>query len=93
MPGCHIAVGVHAGTGYADCSPGHRYAWQSLLDRQHGGTVQVLAPLIDLTKAEVLALAAQSAVPFALTHSCEAGDSPCGRCQSCRDRAVLVDRP
>ncbi len=31
-PGRDIALGVHAGTGYADCSPGHRDAWQMLLD-------------------------------------------------------------
>lgn len=92
-PGCDLAVGVHAGTGYADCSPAHRDAWQALLDRQHGGTLRVLAPLIDLGKAEVLGLAADSAVPFSLTHSCEAGNDPCGRCLSCLDREVLLDGP
>lgn len=89
-PGCDVALGVHAGTGYADCSPAHRDAWQALLDRQHGGTVRLLAPLIDLGKPEVLALALDSGVPYGLTHSCEAGDVACGRCRSCRDREVLV---
>lgn len=91
-PGCDLAVGVHAGTGYADCSPAHRDAWQALLDRQHAGTVRILAPLLDLSKGEVLALAADSGIPFALTHSCEAGDRPCGGCRSCLDREVLVGR-
>ncbi len=91
-PGRDIALGVHAGTGYADCSPGHRDAWQMLLDTQHDGRVRVLAPLLHLQKAEVLALAAGAGVPLGMTHSCEAGDSVCGRCLSCLDRAAFVAR-
>lgn len=89
FPGFDVAVGVHAGTGYADCSFDHRNAWQALLDCQHGGAVRVLAPLIDLTKARVFALAADNGVPFGLTHSCEAGNDVCGRCLSCLDRKML----
>ncbi len=91
-PGRDVALGIHAGTGYLDCSPEHRDAWQGLLDVQHAGAVRVLAPLLHLSKGEVLALAADSAVPLELTHSCEAGNITCGRCRSCHDRAGLRAR-
>ncbi|OSY34389.1 preQ(0) biosynthesis protein QueC [Pseudonocardia autotrophica] len=91
-PGRDVALGVHGGTGYADCSPEHRDAWQSLLDAQHGGAVRLLAPLLHLTKPEVLALAVDGSIPLGLTHSCEAGDTACGRCRSCLDRAILDAR-
>lgn len=84
--GSSVAVGVHAGTGYADCSPTWAAAWQSLLDAQDGGRTGLLAPLLELTKAEVLRLAWDLAVPLAMTHSCEASSIPCGRCSSCLDR-------
>lgn len=91
-PGRDIALGTHAGTGYADCSSEHHDAWQALLDVQHGGAVRILAPLLVLTKPQVLALAADAAIPLQMTHSCEAGDAACGRCRSCLDRAHLLAR-
>ncbi len=84
--GSSVAVGVHAGTGYADCSPVWATAWQSLLDAQDGGRTGLIAPLLELTKADVLRLARDLAVPLAITHSCEASSVPCGRCSSCMDR-------
>ncbi|MGH3191582.1 MAG: 7-cyano-7-deazaguanine synthase [Streptosporangiaceae bacterium] len=86
VPRISVAIGVHAGTSYPDCSQEWLRAWQSLLDVQHGGVVALLAPLARLRKPEVLALAQEHQVPMALTHSCERGSSPCGQCLSCRDR-------
>jgi len=86
VPGRSVAIGVHAGTSYLDCSREWLRAWQLLLDVQHGGVVALLAPLAGLQKPEVLALAHEHQVPMKLTHSCERGSSPCGRCLSCRDR-------
>jgi 7-cyano-7-deazaguanine synthase len=86
VPKRSVAIGVHAGTSYPDCSREWLRAWQSLLDVQHGGVVALLAPLARLHKPEVLALALERQVPMQLTHSCERGSSPCGRCLSCRDR-------
>jgi len=92
-PNRSVAIGVHAGTGYADCSPSWVDEWQGLLTVQHQGAVRVLAPLADLSKAQVYALAHQLGVPIALTHSCEASDVPCGCCLSCGDRRMLDARP
>ena len=72
----HIALGTHAGTGYADCSPEHAEAWQHLLDVQHYGCKRIITPLMHLQKADVLALAIDLGVPLELTHSCERGRRP-----------------
>jgi 7-cyano-7-deazaguanine synthase len=88
-PGLTVAIGVHAGMPYADCSAQWLDAWRTLLDVQHSGTVALLAPLVALHKPQVLALA-RGAVPFGLTHSCETGLIPCGRCLSCQDRQAAV---
>jgi 7-cyano-7-deazaguanine synthase len=92
FPHHDVALGVHAGTGYPDCSPAHRQAWQQLLDVQHGGTTRLLTPLIDLTKGEVFALAARAGLPLDKTHSCESSNQPCGTCRSCKDRESIVAR-
>lgn len=89
MAGRSVAIGVHAGTGYADCSVEWTAAWQALLDAQHRGSVNLLAPLVGLTKAQVYGQAVAVGVPVALTHSCEAGPVACGLCSSCADRTAL----
>ena len=86
-PGRDVAIGVHAGTGYLDCSSDHNAAWQTLLDVQHEGKVRLLAPLINLTKGEVLRLVSNGGLPLAMTHSCETSNLACGTCDSCLDRA------
>lgn len=92
-PGRSLAIGVHAGTSYADCSPSWVEEWHGLLTVQYHGVVRLLAPLADLTKAQVYALAHQLGVPTALTYSCEASAVPCGCCSSCADRRMLDARP
>lgn len=88
-PGCDVAIGIHAGTGYPDCSPQHHAAWQALLDVQHGGAVRVLAPLLLMSKGAIFRLAAAAGLPLSATHSCETSNMPCKQCSSCRDRAEI----
>ncbi|WP_158305639.1 7-cyano-7-deazaguanine synthase [Nocardioides sp. JS614] len=87
--GGFVAIGTHAGTGYADCSLAWAGSWQALLDAQHGGTAGLLAPLSNLDKAQVYELAVANGVPIELTHSCETTAAPCGSCSSCADRRLL----
>lgn len=91
-PGASLAIGVHAGTPYSDCSPDWAAAWQSLLDVQHGGAVRLLAPLLELSKAEVVALADGLGVPLPATYSCERAATPCLACRSCLDREAWLAR-
>lgn len=91
-PEASIAIGIHTGTPYADCSRDWALAWQALLDAQHGGAVRLLTPLVDLVKGEILALADGLGVPLSLTHSCERADTPCRACPSCLDREAGLAR-
>ncbi len=79
-------------SGYPDCTPAFFKAAAEALNR---GTktgvsegIEVLAPLMRLSKAQIVKLAAQLKVPFELTWSCYAGgQKPCGHCDSCKLRA------
>ena len=49
--------------------------------------VRVRAPLIELTKAQVIGLGHQMDVPYELTWSCYKGEElHCGTCPTCRAR-------
>jgi 7-cyano-7-deazaguanine synthase len=84
-----VATGIHAGVPYRDCSP----EFVELMERSYafhtGGAITVCAPFIDWTKADIFALAVSIGVPINDTYSCEAGNTPCGNCASCLDRAAL----
>jgi 7-cyano-7-deazaguanine synthase len=50
-----------------------------------GNPLHVKAPLLMLTKAEIIRQGIELHVPFHLTHSCydPVGNQACGRCDSC----------
>jgi 7-cyano-7-deazaguanine synthase len=104
-----IVIGVNAldYSGYPDCRPEFIAAFETMANLAtktgvEGRTrVKTHAPLIDLSKADIVRLAADLGVPFGLTHSCydpDASGRPCGECDSCllRSRgfreAGVVDR-
>ena len=79
-------------SGYPDCTPAFFAAAAEALNRGTkqgvGGGIEVLAPLMTLSKAQIVRLGAQLGVPFELTWSCYAGgEKPCGHCDSCKLRA------
>lgn len=79
-------------SGYPDCTPAFYQATAEALNRgtRQGVTqgIEVLAPLMHLSKKEIVQLAARLHVPFELTWSCYAGgEKPCGVCDSCKLRA------
>ncbi len=85
-----LLLGIHAGTGYRDCTPAFVQAMQISLDAHRDGALQLAAPFVEWSKAEVYAYAQSLGVAFETTYSCEAGSvPPCGRCASCRDREAL----
>ena len=91
-----IAIGANAVdySGYPDCRPEYLAAFQQLTRLatrtgvETGSSVEVLAPLSGLSKADIVRRGAALGVPFALTHSCydPLGEFACGRCDSCRIR-------
>ena len=88
-----VSFGVHAGTGYSDCSPEFIQVMERSYEFHTGGAITIAAPFLYWRKQDVYHLAAELKVPFSLTHSCEAANVPCGRCRSCLDRHMLVSGP
>jgi 7-cyano-7-deazaguanine synthase len=81
-----IAIGVHAGTSYVDCSPSFIVEMQKLFDLQTDGLVQIGTPFLDWEKPRIWQYCKTKAVPVDLTYSCEQGQAqPCDGCLSCRD--------
>ena len=85
-----VAIGVHAGTPYFDCSPPFVASIATLVAEHSEGRVTVVAPFLNWSKRDITTYCRQEGVPIQLTYSCEAGlEPPCGRCLSCRDRIAL----
>lgn len=86
-----IYLGAHAddsaGRAYADCSEEFTNAMKEAI---HIGTyekVTVKAPLVNMTKADVVKTGLELKVPYELTWSCyEGGEKQCGTCGTCIDR-------
>ena len=77
-------------SGYPDCRPEFIRAFESAVREgtkagMEGTPLHVKAPLLMLTKADIIRRGLELHVPFHLTHSCydPAGDLACGRCDSC----------
>ena len=92
-----IVVGVNAldYSGYPDCRPAFIAAFESLAAVAtragvEGARFRIHAPLIELSKAEIVRRGIALGLDYGLTHSCydPANDGrPCGRCDSCVLRA------
>lgn len=88
-----LALGIHSGTPYYDCSSSFLSAVQAIVDGQCDGRIRVVAPFLKWTKKEIWDYCVKQRVPVDLTYSCEKGlDHPCGICSSCRDLEVLRAR-
>jgi 7-cyano-7-deazaguanine synthase len=91
-----IFMGVNAVdySGYPDCRPEFIEAFEQLASRAtkagvEGTSFRVHAPLIRLSKAEIVREGTRLGLDFAATVSCYQADSEgraCGRCDSCRIR-------
>lgn len=86
-----IYLGAHAddaaGRAYADCSEEFTSAMNTAIVIGTYGKVRVVAPLVNMTKAEVIATGLKLGVPYDRTWSCYCGgDKACGKCGTCLDR-------
>jgi 7-cyano-7-deazaguanine synthase len=108
LDACDIFIGVNAVdySGYPDCRPEFIAAFEqtaNLATRAgvEGRRLHVHAPLIEMTKAQIIERGVSLGVDYALTVSCyQASDAgiACGACESCRIRragfvAAGVDDP
>jgi 7-cyano-7-deazaguanine synthase len=81
-----VGVNVLDASGYPDCRPEFVRAFEALAEvATRTGGFHVRAPLIELTKAQIIALGLELGVDYALTHSCydPQGTDACGRCDAC----------
>ena len=86
-----LALGIHSGTQYYDCSSPFVSSMQTLLDGYYDGRMQMAAPFLDWPKHEVYRFSQSNNVPIHLTYSCERGTlPPCEECPSCLDRRSLL---
>lgn len=79
-------------SGYPDCRPEFIEAFEAMIRRGTkagtGRPLRIIAPLLRLSKAEIIRLGHELGVPFEGTWSCYEGkEFPCGGCDSCLLRA------
>lgn len=108
-----IMVGVNAVdySGYPDCRPEFVEAFEKLANlatsvgveadaQGNGPAIRVIAPLLNMTKGEIIQRGTELGVDYGLTHTCYAPDEEgisCGTCDACHLRkqgfsdAGLVD--
>jgi 7-cyano-7-deazaguanine synthase len=88
----YVGFNVRDYSGYPDCRPEFVAAFERLANLatkagvEGKGTFRVHAPLIRMSKAEIIRLGASLGVDYGLTHSCydPAPDgAACGHCDSC----------
>lgn len=86
-----IGANVLDYSGYPDCRPEFLQAFQEVARLGtklglEGRAVKIHAPLLQMSKAQIIQRGRELGVPFEMTHSCydpdEAGMS-CGQCDSC----------
>ena len=66
-----VGVNVLDASGYPDCRPEFVRAFEALAQvATRGGGFRVHAPLIELTKAEIIRLGRELGVDYAITHTC-----------------------
>lgn len=86
--------------GYPDCRPEFLEAFERLANvatkrAVEGSPIAILAPIIRMTKADIVRRGTELGVDFSLTVSCYNADArgrACGRCDSCRFRREGFDR-
>lgn len=91
-----LFVGVNAVdySGYPDCRPDYIAAFETMANLAtraavEGARLSIHAPLIDLSKADIIRRGSALGVDYALTVSCYQADDAgraCGVCDSCRLR-------
>ena len=89
-----IVIGVNAidFSGYPDCRPEFIEAFSRLANLatkaavENKGQIKIQAPLLHLSKAQIIKKGVDLGVNYAITHSCydpSAGGIACGQCDSC----------
>lgn len=92
-----VAFGAHAGDHliYSDCRPEFVRAFEAMVKVAVEGlaSIEILAPFLSMTKADIVKLGNELQVPFERTWSCYKGGAvQCGRCGTCFERREAFER-
>jgi 7-cyano-7-deazaguanine synthase len=94
-----VYIGVNAldYSGYPDCRADYIDAMRSVFQLgtkqgREGQPIEIITPLINLKKTEIIQLGNKLGVPWQETWSCYSGDQvPCGTCDSCLLRIAAFE--
>jgi 7-cyano-7-deazaguanine synthase len=86
-----FGANVHDFSGYPDCRPSYISAFEAMANlatksaTQENRRLQIHAPLVNLSKAQIIRRGIALGVPYELTHSCYAplAELACGSCSAC----------
>ncbi len=95
----HFGANAVDYSGYPDCRPEYVAAFERLAALAtkagvEGRTIRICAPIIALTKAQIIGEGLRLGVDFSITVSCYQADADgraCGRCDACRIRRAGFD--
>lgn len=88
----YIGANVVDYSGYPDCRPEFFEAFQEMINKGtqagvEGRPIRIMAPILDMSKADIVRKGKELDAPLHLTWSCyNGGDLACGHCDSCRLR-------
>jgi 7-cyano-7-deazaguanine synthase len=81
-----IAIGIHTGTAFYDCSEKFSKQIQMIFDGYSNGAIKIGAPFLNFNKREIFDYCTYEKVPIHLSYSCGLGlQQPCGICSTCKD--------
>jgi len=89
----YLGANVLDYSGYPDCRPEFLESFEAMIRLGtkagvEGRQLRIVAPLLRLSKSEIVRLGQELGVPFEWTWSCyEGGEFPCAECDSCILRA------
>ena len=89
IPNIFIGINAVDFSGYPDCRPIFLNAFQNLANVATDFPIQIHAPLLNLSKANIIQTGTRLGVDYALSVSCYQADKngfACGVCDSCRLR-------
>jgi len=85
-----FGANIHDYSGYPDCRPNYISAFESMANLAtkrsiEGHPMRIHAPLVNMSKAEIIKRGLALGVPYELTHSCYAplDNLACGSCSAC----------
>jgi 7-cyano-7-deazaguanine synthase len=87
-----LALGIHRGVPFSDCSATFAQQLGDLVVLLSNGCLRLDCPFLRWSKLDIAKYAQANAVPIHLTYSCEKGSiPPCKECVKCQDAQEILN--